>query len=153
MRTMRILPTVLGLMVLWVLTMPVQAEVYKWRGPDGVVRYGQLPPPGVQAQAIGETSPEPGVEDAVTNAEPRSAEQDQAELEQIRAEQAEREAKRKAEREEYCVQARAELQKLDERPSSRLARRGEDGEQIRMTQAEYDAHRAQVQAGIDEYCN
>lgn len=141
------------------MTMPLQAEVYKWTDADGVVRYGQLPPPGVEARPLGRAassaadnspasadSPGPagkGVDPAV----------DEAELEQIRNEQAERVAKREAELAEYCANARAEMKKLEERPASRFLREGENGEPVRLSQAEYDAHRNKIQAGIDEYCN
>ncbi|MGH8453944.1 MAG: DUF4124 domain-containing protein [Nevskiales bacterium] len=132
------------------MTMPVQAEVYKWTDADGVVRYGQLPPPGVQTQTIGAVNANAAAPEAPAAAAPV---QDEAQLERIRAEQAAREDKRKAEAEEYCKQARAELQTLSERPSSSMARLGENGERVRMTQEEYDAHRAKVQAGVDEHCS
>lgn len=152
MRTMRTLPATFGLILLCVLTMPAQAEVYKWLGPDGVVQYGQLPPAGVQAQAVGTATVEAGADEVADGAEPAPDVPDESALERIRAEQAAREDKRKVERDEYCTRARSEFQRLDETPSHRLAQIGEDGERVRMTQEEYDTQRAKLQAAIEEHC-
>lgn len=153
MQVMRILSTAVALAALCVLTLPAQAEVYKWTDADGVVRYGQLPPPGVQAQAIRGANAEASPSEAPATAEPKTPVQDEAQLERIRTEQAARETKRKAEAETYCNDARARLQTLNDTPSHRLATLGEDGERSRMTQKDHDAQRAQLEVTIKEHCS
>lgn len=154
MQTMRILAISVSLGAVWMLALPASAEVYKWTDASGVVHYGQLPPASEQAEAVGGTATsetEPAAESPVA-AQPTPA-VDEDEVERVRAEQAERDAKRKAEWEEYCVKARAALKELDENPSSRLAQVSDSGERVRMTQEEHDAQRAQIQAAIDKHCN
>lgn len=152
MLTIRVLACGAGLGAFMLLTLPASAEVYKWVDASGAVQYGQLPPAGEQADAVGTASSETEPTSESPAVEQPAPAADEAEVERVRAEQAAREAKRKTEREEYCAKVRAGLQELDENPSHRLASINEKGERVRMTQADYDAQRAQAQAAIDEHC-
>lgn len=152
----------LALTVLCVVSLPLHAAVYKWTDPDGSLRYGQVPPPGVQAQPLKaagtDTADTPVADDATpATADPARSEAgnqagNEAESEAVRAQQAERAAKQQAEREAYCKRARAELKTMEERTSYRMARVDENGKPARMTTEDFEAHRASVEAGIREHC-
>jgi len=113
-----------------------QAQLYKWIDEQGRFRYGEKPPPGVEARPLGR--------------ELSAAEEEAEQLRQReKREAAERHARAARVRAQQCEQLRAELGYTEKLEIYRWDR----GEKVYMTPAERKAHAEKVRALIAQHCS
>lgn len=145
-----------------------QAEIYKWKDKNGVIRYSDIPPPsnvpheslGKKAgkaptavdapAAVPETAPVPdsGVqqvpEEVTPDAEVKRQEEEAA-RKQAEAAESEQRAKQ-----ENCTTARANLANFEQ--GGRVYKMNEKGEREYLGDAELAAGLEKAQAEVDKYC-
>lgn len=146
-----------------------QAEIYKWKDKNGVVRYSDIPPPSnvpheslgkkagkapaaVEAPAAvapeGAPVPDSGVqqtpEEVTPDAEVQRQEEEAA-RKQAEAAEAEQRAKQ-----ENCTTARANLANFEQ--GGRVYKMNEKGEREYLGDAELAEGKANAQAEVDKYC-
>jgi hypothetical protein len=124
-------------------------EIYRWVDPGGTAHYGEAPPLGAKAERVWPPPP-PGPSpnlDAL-----RARDEANAKLRADAAVASAKQAVADAAMAERCAAARGQLEYLDSRPASRIAKAGPDGELQRLTAEEHDARRASAEARIAENC-
>ena len=146
-----------------------QAEIYKWKDKNGVIRYSDIPPPSnvphqslgkkankapeaVEAPAVpppeGAPLPDSGVqqtpEEVTPDAEVQRQEEEAA---RKQAEAAEAEQQRK---QENCSTARANLANFEQ--GGRVYKMNEKGEREYLGDADLAEGKANAQAEVDKYC-
>ncbi|MEE8264071.1 MAG: DUF4124 domain-containing protein [Gammaproteobacteria bacterium] len=140
------------LLLLWVFgSSPLSARIYKWIDEEGVVHYGQNPPPGQQAESI-KPPPQPADSDDAIN-ELQETQRQLDTLRRERATQAEEQRKAnelKAAMATNCQIATRNLTELQNR--GRVRSRDESGEWIIRTEEEHRAGIKKYQADVDKYC-
>lgn len=144
-----------------------EAEIYKWKDKNGVVRYSDIPPPSnVPHESLGKkASKEPtAVEAPAPAAVPEGApapvqqtpeevtpeaeaQRQEAEAAKKKAEAADEELKRK---QENCTTARANLANMQQ--GGRVYKMNEKGEREYLGDADMAAGVEQAQAEVDKYC-
>jgi hypothetical protein len=162
-------------MIALALPMVANAEIYKWKDKNGVMRYSDTPPPAsIKADTLGKKSnvkpvqsdEEPAVGLKLTNESgaPKLPSEiidpppdPQMEAAKLRAQNAEAEKRNKLEKEnqakidaENCKSARANLQSHTQ--GGRIYKMNEKGEREYMDEAGFEAGRAKAQADIQLYC-
>ena len=133
---------------------------YRWVDKDGKVRYGDTPPPGVKATALG--APASGSAPAVPAADPKdpkkgpmsAAEREQDYRKRQEAARKEQEKSDKgrqaaADKAENCTRAKEYKVTLD---SGRVARTNAAGERYYMDEAQIAQEQAKAQQVIAQYC-
>ncbi|HPE59174.1 MAG TPA: DUF4124 domain-containing protein [Thiolinea sp.] len=142
-----ILPVVLGL-----LSVSAQAEIYKWIDAEGKTHYSQTPPPPeVQSRDIGEEiglaagKPSGGHAGSTATARPEKAEQEN-ELDQARKEGEEKRVKHQV----FCDQQNAALKQLLANPVIRWKAGDED--KI-LSAKEREEKITAFQDSINKYCS
>ncbi len=128
------------------LAAPAPAQIYKWIDEKGRARYGEKPPPGVEARLL---APPTGPASAPSR---RSTEEQDAEFRrrQIEKREAEeRHAQAAKIRAEQCERLREELSYSE---SLRLFR-WDRGEKVYFSDAERKAHADKVRALIRQHCS
>jgi hypothetical protein len=136
---------------------PALAQQYKWVDPDGKVRYGDVPPPGVKAQrlrppASGPSSPSTSA--ATKGEKPLSPEaayrkrQEDAQKERDKGAQAEQEASAKR---ENCTRAQESLRTLES--GQRIARTDSKGERYYLEDAQISQETARARQLVKDNCN
>ncbi|MEE9157772.1 MAG: DUF4124 domain-containing protein [Gammaproteobacteria bacterium] len=141
------------LSLLWVFASPpLHAQTaYKWVDEEGVVHYGQNPPPGQQAEPIKPPRQPTDSEEAINKM--KEADKKLDTLRQERAIQAEEQRKAneiEAAMETNCQIATRNLTELQNR--GRVRSRDESGEWVIRTEEEHRAGIKKYQADIDKYC-
>ena len=132
---------------------------YRWVDKDGKVRYGDTPPPGVKATALG--APASGAAPAAAPAaDPKKGPMTAAEREQDyrKRQEASRKEQEKsdkgrqaaADKAENCTRAKEYKVTLD---SGRVARTNAAGERYYMDEAQIAQEQAKAQQVIAQYCN
>lgn len=146
-----------------------QAEIYKWKDKNGVVRYSDIPPPSnvphkslgkkavkpptaVEAPAAaaleGAPVPDSGVQQTPEEVTPDAEVQRQeAEAARKQAEAAEAEQRAK---QENCTTARANLANFEQ--GGRVYKMNENGEREYLGDDDLAAGKADAQAEVDKYC-
>ena len=138
---------------------PALAQQYKWVDPDGKVRYGDVPPPGVKAQrmrppASGPSSPSPSTSAATKGEKPLSPEaayrkrQEDAQKERDKGAQAEQEASAKR---ENCTRAQESLRTLES--GQRIARTDSKGERYYLEDAQIAQETSRARQLVKENCS
>ncbi len=137
---------------------------YRWVDKDGKTRYGDTPPPGVKATALGApasgSAPAPAPAAAATSKDAKkgpmtTAEREQdyrkrQELAKKEAEKSEKGQKAAAEKVENCTRAREYKVTLD---SGRVARTNAAGERYYMDESQIAQEQVKAQQVIQQYCN
>ena len=121
----------------------VQAQMYKWVGPDGKVRYGDTPPPGVKATSL----------KAAQSAAPASASAPAAkDVKKGPATPAAREnqAQAQAGRSEICDRATQYLRTLES--GQRIARTNPSGETYYLDENRIAQEIAKAQQSVQQAC-
>lgn len=159
-------------LALMVFTATANAEIYKWKDKNGVVRYSDIPPPSnVPHQSLGKkTSKEPAATpeaptaapapDAAPVAAPQQktpeeppmvdADKQQKEEEAARQKAAAAEAEQK-QKQELCANAKAKLQSLQQ--GGRIYKMNEKGEREFMDDSALAQGVADAQAEVDKNCS
>jgi hypothetical protein len=125
-------------------------EIYRWVDASGQVHYGQVPPPGQRAERMPAHGAGAAGDDSAQRLQ-SYAEQLQATRERKDAEQA-KAAEARQQSQGRCEQARAELEKLEQRPPSRIRIEDAQGGITRMSEAEHERRKSQAQQSITEHC-
>jgi hypothetical protein len=158
-------------LALMLFTASSNAEIYKWKDKNGVVRYSDIPPPSnVPYQSIGKkTTKEPASATEPTSAAPTpdsapvaapqqktpeepsmvDADKQQKEEEAARQKAAAAEAEQK-QKQELCANAKAKLQSLQQ--GGRIYKMNEKGEREFMDEAAVAQGVADAQAEVDKNC-
>jgi hypothetical protein len=134
---------------------PALAQQYKWVDPDGKVRYGDVPPPGVKAQRMKPpaSGPAPSTSAAPKGEKPLSPEaayrkrQEDAQKERDKGAQAEQEASAKR---ENCMRAQESLRTLES--GQRIARTDAKGERYYLEDAQITRETARARQLVKESC-
>jgi hypothetical protein len=136
------------------------AQMYKWKDKNGHVRYGDTPPPGVEATSIQGPSaaPSPAPEaktDKNGKAEkPLTPEQAFQKRQKERAAADEKAAKERADaavRQANCEQARGALRNLES--GQRISSINAAGERVFADDAERASMTARAEKAVAEWCN
>jgi len=133
------------------------AQQYKWVDQNGKTQYGDVPPPGVQAQRL--KPPPPGTAPAPAPAakkgdKPLSPEaayrkrQEDAQKESEKTEKAELEA---AARRENCARAQEQLRQLE--TGQRIARTDAKGERYFLDDAQVAQEMTRTRQIVQQSCN
>jgi hypothetical protein len=132
------------------------AQQYKWIDKDGKVRYGDVPPPGVDVTRL--KPPPPGTpspaaaakKDGAKGLTPEQAfrkRQEDAEKDQQKQAAAEQEAKAK---QENCAQAQSALRTLES--GQRISRTDSKGERVFLEDAEIAKETAKARDSVKQWC-
>lgn len=121
-----------------------QAQIYKWIDEKGRARYGEKPPPGVEARLL--APPAGSSAGRRPNLDEQEADFRRRQIE--KQEQEERQARAAKVRERQCEQLRSELAYSEELRLFRWDR----GEKVYLSEAERRAHSAKVRALINQHC-
>lgn len=137
--------------ILWALSLPAAAQVYKWVDEKGVTHYGERPPQGKSSREIGQhlANPAPAPEKAVQpdwkakelEFRGRRIEAEQAEAKQKQEEAANRQA---------CARARDRLSLM--KSARGMYRLNEKGEREYRSEAENRAAITQLERQLAENC-
>lgn len=131
----------------------VQARMYKWIGPDGVVQYTQTPPP---AGAVEEIAPPPPPTVAPEAAMQRLRDREEA-VRKARQEReldkgiANQQAEMSAAREKNCRISRSNLQKLMDNPGGLM--KLPDGSYQRVSEETRQQRIEDARKGVADFCN
>lgn len=165
--------SVLMLGVLWMLALPVQAEIYKWVDKDGSVKYTDTPPPAgakslstlrKKLPAAPAASPSASSPSAVvanpaqvnsgseqTDASAKELEKKKREIEEVeKRNKAEKEAQAK-QKQLNCTAARSNYQSYSQ--GGRIYKTNEKGERIYLGDKELADGAAQAKKEMEQYCN
>lgn len=136
-----------------------QAQQYKWVDQDGKVRYGDVPPPGVNATRLrppagGASSTTPAPEAAAKkDAKPLTPEEAfrkrQEEAAKDRDKQAQADQQAQAKR-QNCTQAREALRSLES--GDRIQRTDPKGERYYLEDAEIARETARARQAVQQWC-
>jgi hypothetical protein len=154
--------------LLAILAVPAAAQQYKWKDASGRTQYGDIPPPGVQAERLtrssvgtvsgGNASPT----SAATGdaAKPASAPKSAAEQEQeFRKRRMEAEEKQKKDdklaqesrlKQENCTRAKQQLASLES--GMRQVRVNDKGEREFLDDAQVEAQKVDARRAVSEWC-
>jgi hypothetical protein len=135
------------------------AQQYKWVDQNGKTQYGDVPPPGVQAQRLrpppAGTAPAPATAPAAKKGDkPLSPEaayrkrQEDAQKENEKTEKAEQEA---AARRENCARAQEQLRQLE--TGQRIARTDAKGERYFLDDAQVAQEMARTRQIVQQSCS
>jgi hypothetical protein len=150
------------LTVTCVFAVAAHAQQYKWLDQDGKVRYGDVPPPGVNATRLkgptGGSSPAPAAADpsaaAKKDAKPLTPEEAfrkrQEEASKDRDKQAQAEQQAQAKR-QNCTQAREALRSLES--GDRIQRTDSKGERYYLEDAGIAKETARARQAVQQWCS
>ena len=132
---------------------------YRWVDKDGKVRYGDTPPPGVKATALGAPAsgaapaPAPAADSKkgpLTAAEKEQDYRKRQEMAKKDQEKSEKAGQAAADKKENCTRAKEYKLTLD---SGRVARTNAAGERYYMDEAQIAQEQTKAQQVIAQYCN
>ena len=137
------------------------AQLYKWVDINGRTRYGDIPPPGLDAVRIKPAPPPAGDPAGPAGKDPKAGQRGPAELEmEFRKRQIETRAKREKEEQDAeaakikagnCERAKEGLRNLES--GRRIARFGADGERYFPDESAIEQEKAGARRIIEENCN
>lgn len=143
-----------------ILAMPIaaNAQIYKWKDKDGVMRYSDMPPPSnVEYESLGgkkftpsqptstPAATKPATE-ATSNVEAKPQETPEQMKERKRIEEADAKAKQ-----QNCTTARANLRAFEQ--GGRISQVNEAGEREYLDDAALAKNAEQARKDIAEFCN
>jgi len=144
-------------------TAAAYGQAYKWVDKDGKVRYGDVPPPGVQAQRLKAPSGPPAAPPAAAAAEPKKENKPDAkeltpEAAFRKRQQERQEADQKAEKEraeaamkqQNCANAQTYLRTLQS--GQRITSTDAAGERVYMEDDQRQRGIEQAQRSVSEWC-
>lgn len=147
-----------ALIALYVVTLPLHAQVYKWTDADGRIHYGDRPPPEARSERL-QTGPAPS--GAAVRAQERATEiirreagilaSDRAREEAVVARREAREREIAAAYSEYCRTSRNELRILNS--GGGVYYEDDAGERVFISDEDRNVRIAALRAGIAEHCN
>jgi hypothetical protein len=129
-------------------------QAYKWRDADGRVRYGDVPPPGVNATAL--RPPPPGAAPPASKG-PSTAGEKEAEFRkrQLEAQKAREKqdlaAKDSAEKRENCARAQEYVRTIES--GQRISRTDAKGERYYIDDAQRAQELANARQAAESWCN
>ena len=129
-------------------------QQYKWRDKDGRVRYGDVPPPGVNATAL--RPPPPGSAPAASKGPATAAEKDaefrkrQLEAQKEREKQ-EMAAKEAVDKRENCTRAQEYVRTIES--GQRIGRTDAKGERYYLDDNQRAQELANARRAADSWCN
>lgn len=130
------------------------AQVFKWVDEKGRTHYGERPPEGVKSSEVAKPTPpsEPGrVKEPDWKNKAREVTKERRERENKESQDADREARTVAERQQRCRDARIALDRLSN--VQRLYKYDAKGERVYMTDADRDAERVVANREAGESCD
>jgi hypothetical protein len=137
------------------------AQMYKWKDSNGHVRYGDTPPPGVDATPMrgpaGAPPPPPAEAKSGKDGKaekPLTPEQAFQKRQKERAEAEEKAAKERAEadaKRSNCEQAQAQLRTLES--GQRITTINAAGERVFVEDSERASMTARAQKSVSDWCN
>jgi hypothetical protein len=137
-----------------VLGSPAFAQIHKWVDANGVTHYGERPPANAKSKEIEvrDTAPRQSIGAAPVSKSPdlKERELEFRKRQVTRAEEETRAAQIKAQRDESCRKANAQL--INMRASGGFYRVNEKGEREYMSDAERDASLARREAEFKQNC-
>lgn len=131
-----------------------QATVYRWTSADGMVHFGQTPPPGAHARPFDPDAPPPPGNAGAQKALQSYVDRVQAQLAN-QAKKASQRDRRKARAEALahnCELAKQQRDKLAQGNAHRIIQVGTDGKAHRLTESERKQELAQLARRIRQYC-
>lgn len=131
--------------LLFGLSPPAGAQIYKWVDEKGRTRYGEKPPPGVEARLLAPPAGAPG-ERSRESHEAQEAEFRRRQIQ--KREEEERHAQAARVRAQQCEKLRDELSYSEQLRLFRWDR----GEKVYFSDAERKAHADKVRALIAQHC-
>jgi hypothetical protein len=152
---------ILMVLLLVLLPMSANAEIYKWKDANGVIRYSDVPPPSnVPRESIGvkkvvaPPAAPLSAETAAPKKAPAAGREDDAVKRREDAEAAKnKERAKEAElklKQQNCATAKASLQNYQQ--GGRIYKINEKGEREYLDDAALAKNLAQAQKDVDEYC-
>ncbi len=130
------------------------AQVFKWVDEKGRTHYGERPPEGVKSSEVARPTPpsEPGrVKEPDWKSKARDVTKERRERENRESQDADREARTVAERQQRCREARIALDRLQN--VQRLYKYDSKGERVYLTDADRDAERVVAGREVVESCD
>jgi hypothetical protein len=135
------------------------AQQYKWVDKDGKVRYGDVPPPGVDVQRL---KPPPGPAASAPAPSAKKGEKDKPLSPEAafrkRQEEAQKESQKQAQTEqetqakrENCVRAQESLRTLES--GQRIARTDAKGERYFLEDGQIAQETAKARQALQQWCN
>lgn len=130
----------------------VQAQIYKWVDENGQTHYSQQPPTSGEAQLMDVPRPPPiNAEEAQQEVDELIEQQQEAEKAELEAQQAaEEEAKQQAIKDKNCQIARQNLTNYQNNPGRRVV--DEEGNVTRLAEEDRQQKMVEFQEQIDLYC-
>lgn len=136
----------------FMLSATAQAEIYKWKDANGVIRYSDIPPPAnVQVESVSgkkkpvqdQQKPAEATEEATTSAVAKSKASDESKRKE-KLKEAENLVKK-----ENCDKAKSNLDALQQPGAYKL---NEKGERVEFDEASIVKEREITKKDIDRYC-
>jgi hypothetical protein len=147
------LSLILAGVILFVGTSLVQADVYRWKDPDGHVHYSDQPVEGAERISMSVRHPSATSSTTARTESQRSqmaaASQGEPRADSNAAKEVQEDLAKK--RAEQCPAAKAAYEKIIS--SRRIYHDGKNGEREYLTDAEADAFRIKARADMDAVCN
>jgi len=150
-RKNKIFNTLLKICLLWALSIPASAQVYKWMDEQGRTHYGERPPQNAKAQAVEQRLANPGP--AAGKPAPSSWKEKDLEFRsrRIQAEQAEtRQKQQETAALQACNQARDALAQT--KTARRMYRLDEKGQRVYQNEEERQASMVQMERRVEQLC-
>ena len=138
------------------------AQAYRWVDKDGKVRYGDTPPPGVQARPLqgggasaAPSAGDPAAKDTTKGAQTAADKEQEFQKRRLEAQKAEQKAaaaaKEKETKAENCRRAREALATLQ--GGQRILRTNAQGEQYYVDDETRAANTQDAQRAVQDWCN
>ena len=140
-----------------------QAQGYKWIDKDGHVKYGDTPPPGVNATPLGPPPPPVGgsspssAAGTAPNKGPLTPAQQELEFRrrvkeaQEAAAKADKERQQAEDKKQNCANAQEALRTLES--GQRIMRTDEKGERYYISDQQRATEEARARKAVSDYCN
>lgn len=137
-------------LVVLALAPAVSAQLYKYTDKDGKTVYTDQPPPNAESKPVRVQSA-PAIAAPEKTAVGKDKELDKGRKEAAeKAKKSEQAAKREADNEQRCADARSNLELYES--GGRIAKRNAQGERVFLEQNEIDAEKVKARAVMDEAC-
>jgi hypothetical protein len=153
--------------LLAIVALPAAAQQYKWKDANGRTQYGDIPPPGVQAERLSRsnvgsvsgglsTAPSAAGDAAKPASGPKTAAEQEQEFRKRRMEAEEKQKKdeKLAQdtrlKQENCTRAKQQLASLES--GVRQMRINEKGEREFLEDSQVEAQKADARRAVSEWC-
>ncbi len=146
--------TVLTILVVLAFAPVVEGATYKWVDSEGGVHFSDVPPPESTFERVSRprfSAPDDKVRQRMDNLLQSQGEARKAQ--QIKNEEQQKQAVKKAARDERCRQAQEQLTRLKTLPPRRLAITDDEGVRRRLTEDEHRTRLAKLKERMPELCS